>query len=82
MGLASLLAVVLIILKATGLTALAWGWCLAPFGVDILLVAGSIFLGWHAVKKVNTAFTEHGTNFNKGFDEMEKRINAAKDKLG
>jgi hypothetical protein len=78
MGIASVLALILVVLKAMGLTGLAWGWCLLGFGVDILLFVGIIVAGFLFGKKAVKAATTHLSSF----EDMEDKINTARDKLG
>jgi hypothetical protein len=73
MGIASILAVILVVLKATGFTALAWGWCLAGFGFDIALAVVMLTLGYFFSKKAVKAVNN---------TDIVDRINAAKDRLG
>jgi hypothetical protein len=77
MGIASTLALILIVIKALGLTTLSWGWCLAGFGVDIFLflacITGGFFFARSASKKIDKEF--FGGDF-------EERFNKAKDRLG
>jgi hypothetical protein len=79
MGIASVIAAVLIVLKACGVVTLAWGWCFLGFGVDILLLLGIVVAGYFWGKKVVKAVDGE---FDKGFDAMETRFNKAKDRLG
>jgi hypothetical protein len=61
-----------------GLTGLAWGWCLLGFGVDALLLIGIVAAGYFFGKKtLKVAATHLGS-----FEEMEDKINTARDKLG
>jgi hypothetical protein len=78
MGIASVLALILVVLKAMGLTGLAWGWCLLGFGVDILLFVGIIVAGFLFGKKTLKAAATHLSSF----EDMEDKINTARDKLG
>jgi hypothetical protein len=83
MGIASVLALILVVLKAMGLTGLAWGWCLLGFGVDILLFVGIIVAGFLFGKKTIKVAKDQLNNLDKiNIDEMENRINAARDRLG
>jgi hypothetical protein len=77
MGIASILAVILVVCKAVGFTSLAWGWCVAGFGFDILLGTAIVIAGyWYTKKTVKRV--------NKTFDAsfMRNELNKAKDKLG
>jgi hypothetical protein len=77
MGIASILAVILVVCKAVGFTSLAWGWCVAGFGFDIVLAGVMLTLGY--------LFSKKGTKgANKSFDSsfMRKELNNAKDRLG
>jgi hypothetical protein len=77
MGIASVLAVILVVLKATGFTALAWGWCLAGFGFDILLATAIVIAGYCCAKK---ATTQVKSACDAAF--MRNELDKAKDKLG
>ncbi len=52
MGIASILALILVVLKALGLTTIAWGWCLLGFGVDIVIAVGAVVFGYFFGRKI------------------------------
>jgi hypothetical protein len=81
MGIASVLAVILIVLKALGLVTLAWGWCLLGFGIDVLLFVGIVAAGFFFGKKTLKVAEKHFEGVFDG-DAMQDRINTARDKLG
>jgi hypothetical protein len=87
MGIASTLALILVVIKALGLTTLGWGWCLAGFGVDIVLFLACVTGGYLFSKKVTKGLDRELGNFSrevrvKRDRDFEERFNRAKDKLG
>ncbi len=52
MGIASVLALILVVLKALGLITIAWGWCLAGFGFDIVLAVAVVVAGYFFGSKI------------------------------
>jgi hypothetical protein len=87
MGIGSTLALILVVLKALGLTTLAWGWCLAGFGVDFVLAVACIAGGFLFSKKVTKGLDRELGSFTREVKtkrdrDFQERLNRAKDRLG
>jgi hypothetical protein len=87
MGFASTLALILVVLKALGFITLAWGWCLAGFMVDIALIVIAVVGGYLFSRKITAGLGkvvkdwDFSTSHAKA-NELNKRLNKAKDRLG
>jgi Zn-dependent protease len=87
MGIASSLALILVVLKALGLISMAWGWCLAGFGVDLALIVVAVVGGYFFSKKVTKKLNKELKDWDFSTahalgNEVNNRLNKAKDKLG